>query len=251
MRCRSSGSRSRLPRRSRWPRCGPPALRSASPTLALRRASNAPPLVRLASVSSFELEPPHWRTGMRVLALIFITLCTALTPEIAAAQDAAELRRQIEQLQKQLQSVTDRLQRLEAQPPPTPTPAAAPGAAPSPPGAPPPSAIDLARPRQPFSLYQQRGSGQLDPYASAVVRIEAGEEGRGQETGVTLAEAYLTLLTLPFGTQARLGQVRNRFGWSNEVHEHDLPCVDRPNVMRKFLGRDALQATGVESMLVP
>ena len=98
---------------------------------------------------------------MRVLALIFITLCTALTPAIAAAQDAAELRRQIEQLQKQLQSVTDRLQRLEAQPPPTPTPAAAPGAAPPPPGAPPPSAIDLARPRQPFSLYQQRGSGQL------------------------------------------------------------------------------------------
>jgi len=235
---------------------------------------------------------------MRVLALIFITLCTALTPAIAAAQDAAELRRQIEQLQKQLQSVTDRLQRLEAQPPPTPTPAAAPGAAPSPPGAPPPSAIDLARPRQPFSLYQQRGSGQLlfdigvagdfvgnitqrnvaragggtfagqenrffprevelslfgqiDPYASAVVRIEAGEEGRGQETGVTLAEAYLTLLTLPFGTQARLGQVRNRFGWSNEVHEHDLPWVDRPNVMRNFLGREGLQEKGVELTLVP
>src|SRR5438445_4936817 len=185
MRCRSSGSRSRLPRRSRWPRCGPPALRSASPTLALRRASNAPPLVRLASVSSFELEPPHWRTGMRVLALIFITLCTALTPAIAAAQDAAELRRQIEQ------------------------------------------------------------------YASAVVRIEAGEEGRGQETGVTLAEAYLTLLTLPFGTQARLGQVRNRFGWSNEVHEHDLPWVDRPNVMRNFLGREGLQEKGVELTLVP
>jgi len=235
---------------------------------------------------------------MRVLALIFITLCTALTPAIAAAQDAAELRRQIEQLQKQLQSVTDRLQRLEAQPPPTPTPAAAPGAAPSPPGAPPPSAIDLARPRQPFSLYQQRGSGQLlfdmgiagdfvgnitqrnvaragggtfagqenrffprevelslfgqiDPYASAVVRIEAGEEGRGQETGVTLAEAYLTLLTLPFGTQARLGQVRNRFGWSNEVHEHDLPWVDRPNVMRNFLGAEGLQEKGVELTLVP
>src|SRR5438309_476953 len=158
--------------------------------------------------------------------------------------------------------------------------------------------MDLARPRQPFSLYQQRGSGQLlfdigvagdfvgnitqrnvaragggtfagqenrffprevelslfgqiDPYASAVVRIEAGEEGRGQETGVTLAEAYLTLLTLPFGTQARLGQVRNRFGWSNEIHEHDLPWVDRPNVMRNFLGGEGLQEKGVELTLVP
>ena len=102
---------------------------------------------------------------MRVLALIFITLCTALTPAIAAAQDAAELRRQIEQLQRQLQSVTDRLQRLEAQPPPPgpapATPTVAPGAAAPAPAAAPLSAIDLARPRQPFSLYQQRGSGQL------------------------------------------------------------------------------------------
>src|SRR4030095_38130 len=76
----------------------------------------------------------------------------------------ATVRRQIEQLQKQLQSVTDRLQRLEAQPPPPgpapATPPAAPGAA-APPASAPPSAMDLARPRQPFSLYQQRGSGQL------------------------------------------------------------------------------------------
>jgi len=239
---------------------------------------------------------------MRVLALIFIALCTALTPAIAAAQDAAELRRQIEQLQKQLQSVTDRLERLESQPPPPgpapATPTVAPGAAAPPPAGGSLSAIDLARPRQPFSLYQQRGSGQLlfdmgiagdfvgnitqrnvaragggtfarqenrffprevelslfgqiDPYASAVVRIEAGEEAPGQETGVHLAEAYLTLLTLPFGTQARLGQMRNRFGWSNEVHEHDLPWVDRPNVMRNFLGAEGLQEKGVELTLVP
>ena len=240
---------------------------------------------------------------MRALALIVISMCTALAPAVAAAQDAAELRKEIEQLQKQLESVTERLKRLEAQPPPpAPTaPAGAPGttgiAAP-PPASAPPSAVDLARPRQPFGLYQQRGSGQLlfdmgiagdfvgnitqrnveragggtfagqenrffprevelslfgqiDPYASAVVRFEAGEEARGAETSVHLAEAYLTLLTLPYGTQARLGQMRNRFGWSNEVHEHDLPWVDRPNVMRNFLGDEGLQEKGVELTLVP
>jgi len=239
---------------------------------------------------------------MRALALIVISMCTALAPAVAAAQDAAELRKQIEQLQKQLDSVTERLKRLEAQPPPpTPTPAGAPGttgiAAP-PPASAPPSAMDLARPRQPFGLYQQRGSGQLlfdmgiagdfvgnitqrnvegagggtfagqenrffprevelslfgqiDPYASAVVRFEAGEEARGAETAVHLAEAYLTLLTLPYGTQARLGQMRNRFGWSNEVHEHDLPWVDRPNVMRNFFGPEGLQEKGMELTLVP
>src|SRR5439155_1443213 len=92
---------------------------------------------------------------------------------------------------------------------------------------------------------------EIEPYASAVVRIEAGEEGRGDATGVSLAEAHLTLLTLPFGTQTRLGQMRNRFGYSNEVHEHDLPWVDRPNVMRNFLGAEGLHEKGIEVTLVP
>src|SRR5882672_10744594 len=226
---------------------------------------------------------------MRVSTVLVALLYLLLTPALAVSQDTATLRREIEQLQKQLQSVTERLQRLEAQPP---APAAtAPSTAP-------PSAIDLARPRQPFALYQQRGSGQLlfdmgiagdfvgnitsgnveragggtfagqenrffprevelslfgqiDPYASAVVRIEAGEEGRGAATSVSLAEAHLTLLTLPYGTQARLGQMRNRFGYSNEVHEHDLPWIDRPNVMRNFFGAEGLHEKGMEVTLVP
>src|SRR5438445_3467708 len=237
---------------------------------------------------------------MRVTTLLVALLCLALTPAVAVAQDAATLKREIEQLQKQLQSVTDRLQRLEAQPPaPAQAPPAAPPATAQQP-APQPgiSALDIARPRQPFGLYQQRGAGQLlfdigiagdfvgnltqknvekaqggsfpglenrffpreielslfgqiDPYASAVVRIEAGEEARGADTGVHLAEAHVTLLTLPFGTQARFGQVRNRFGYTNEIHEHDLPWIDRPNALRNFFGGEGLKEKGVEVTLVP
>ena len=230
---------------------------------------------------------------MRALALIVISICTALAPTVAAAQDAAELKKQIEELQKQLDAVTDRLRKLEAQPPPT-----APAAQAPPPAAASPSAMDVARPREPFALYQQRGAGQLlfdvgiagdfvgnltqrnvekaqggtfsgqenrffprevelslfgqiDPYASAVVRIEAGEETRGQETSVSLAEANVTLLTLPYGTQAKFGQMRSRFGYSNEIHEHDLAWVDRPNVMRNFFGPDGLVEKGMEATLVP
>src|SRR3989442_8734351 len=89
---------------------------------------------------------------MRPWALVFVLLCAVLAPAVATAQDAAALRREIEQLQKQLQSVTERLQRLEAQPP---APAQVPAvAAPPPPAAPGLSAMDLARPRQPFGLYR-------------------------------------------------------------------------------------------------
>ncbi len=93
--------------------------------------------------------------------------------------------------------------------------------------------------------------GQIDPYARADVRIEAGEEEPGAETGVSLAEATITLLALPYGTQAKLGQLRNRFGWSNIIHEHDLPWIDRPDVYRIFFGEEGLVEKGVEATWVP
>lgn len=234
---------------------------------------------------------------MRALALAFVLLCAVLAPASAAAQETAALRREIEQLQRQLQSVTERLQRLESQPPAA-TPLAPGAAPPRPTSASPISPIELARPREPYSLYQQRGAGQLlfdlgvagdfvanvtqgnveragggtfaglenrffpreielslygqvDPYAAAVVRIESAEEARAGELAVHLAEAHLTLLTLPFGTQARLGLLRNRFGYNNEHHAHDLPWIDRPNAFRIFFGDEGLVEKGLEATIIP
>jgi hypothetical protein len=146
--------------------------------------------------------------------------------------------------------------------------------------------LDLARPREPFALYQRRGTGQLlfdmgitgdfignltqdnvqkatggtfsglknyafpreielnlfgqiDPYARAEVRIEAGQEQRGGDVPVSLAEVTISLMTLPFGTQAKLGQMRNRFGLTNEIHEHDLPFIDRPTSWSSSSARTA------------
>jgi hypothetical protein len=63
---------------------------------------------------------------------------------------------------------------------------------------------------------------------------------------VSLAEANLTLLTLPWGTQLKLGRMRNRFGLLNEIHQHDLPQPDRPNVLVNFFGEEQLVENGVE-----
>jgi len=183
-----------------------------------------------------------------------------------------------------------------AGPPPTATPVSGQAVAQTPAAS--PNLTELARPREPFSLYQQRGAGQLlfdigvtgdfigdltqnnvqqaqggtfpglenyvfarevelslfgqiDPYARAEVRFEASQEQRGQSPTVTLAEANLTLMTLPFDTQAKLGQMRNRFGLTNQIHEHDLPFVDRPDVLVEFLGQDGLVEKGAEFTWVP
>jgi len=93
--------------------------------------------------------------------------------------------------------------------------------------------------------------GQVDPFARAEVRIEASETSPGTDTQVSLAEANMTLLTLPYGFQAKLGQMRNRYGLTNPIHEHDLPFVDRPNVLRNFFGDEGLVEKGVEVTWVP
>jgi hypothetical protein len=95
--------------------------------------------------------------------------------------------------------------------------------------------------------------GQIDPYAYGEVRLEAAEEFEDGERKleVTLAEAHLTLLALPFGTQAKLGRMRNRFGLLNQLHFHDLPQIDRPNVLVRFFGEEQLRENGGEVTWVP
>jgi hypothetical protein len=255
---------------------------------------------------------------MRRWIVLTIIAAAVLAPAGASAQDAEAMRKELEQMRKQFESMKDsyeksinslseRLQKIEQAPPPAavaPAPAApavgqvAPSAAPDPASGGMPSILDLARPRQPFALYERRGAGQLlfdmgiagdfignltqnnvqqaqggtfsglenyffpreielslfgqiDPYARAEVRFEAGQESRGQDISVSLAEANLTLMTLPFNTQAKLGMMRNRFGLTNQIHEHDLPFIDRPDVLRLFLGDEGLVEKGGEVTWVP
>ena len=98
--------------------------------------------------------------------------------------------------------------------------------------------------------------GRVDPYASAVVRISAGEETStnqpsSHDLSVKLDEANVTLLTLPFGTTARFGLMRPRFGTLNTIHQDDLPQVDRPNVLTQFFGPEEMDGeSGLEAFWV-
>jgi len=98
--------------------------------------------------------------------------------------------------------------------------------------------------------------GRVDPYASAVVRISAGEESStnapaSRDLNVNLDEANVTLLTLPLGTTARFGLMRPRFGTLNTVHQDDLPQVDRPDVLTQFFGPEEMDGeSGLEAFWV-
>jgi hypothetical protein len=270
---------------------------------------------------------------------VTLTLVLVLVPGLASAQDPEALRRELNEVRRQLdamktqyettiQALTERLRRLErgatdalrppatapapappasaggAQPPavapgaatvvPPATPRSAPLVAQTSPGSP-PSPADLLRPREPFSLIERRGPGQLlfdigivgdlvanftqdnidtadagtffgrenrlfpreievnlygriDPYAQGLVRFEFAEEFEDGErvTEAKLAEAYLSLVSLPYGFRFSAGQLPVRFGQLSHLHREALPQVDAPNVLVRFLGEEQFRETGAE-----
>jgi len=70
--------------------------------------------------------------------------------------------------------------------------------------------------------------GRVDPYASAVVRLSGGGEPAGLEPsdrGVrAVDEANMTLLSLPLGTTARIGLMRQRLECEAR-RDRDTRCV--------------------------
>ncbi len=84
---------------------------------------------------------------------------------------------------------------------------------------------------------------EVDPYAKADVFIGSlDDKGHAPD----LEEAYVTLLSLPGGFQARGGKFRLNFGKLNGTHSHEYPQVDTPLVLTSFLGDEGLDSTGVE-----
>ena len=110
---------------------------------------------------------------MRSSVIVCLLVGLALAPAPAPAQDVEALRKELEQMRQQFEAMRDQYQQaieklserikgLESRPGPLaapPAPGPAPVVSQTPPGL--VSPMELARPREPFALYQQRGPGQL------------------------------------------------------------------------------------------
>ncbi|OGL43016.1 MAG: hypothetical protein A2161_05420 [Candidatus Schekmanbacteria bacterium RBG_13_48_7] len=116
-------------------------------------------------------------------------------------------------------------------------------------------------------------SASVDPYARADVflgihkeltshheesedqdqHFELGRYGHDHEAyGIHIEEAYLTLLTLPAGLQAKFGKFKMSFGKANTNHLHALPWIDYPLVIQNFLGEEGFTGEGISiNWLVP
>jgi len=93
-------------------------------------------------------------------------------------------------------------------------------------------------------------SSPVDPHSRADFFVHVHEHDGEWHAG--LCEGYLTLLTLPYDLQARVGKFRSAFGKANQLHTHNMPWVDRPNVITNFFGEESLNEEGAElSWLIP
>lgn len=127
---------------------------------------------------------------MRAYVSICLLLGVALAHAPAMAQEVESLRREISGMRRQLQTLTDRLEAMESTRQQTTAPRGpqtAAGSAPagdalaeSPPAGVTPGLADLARPRQPFALYERRGMGAPAPHArrGGTLREPPGERRR-------------------------------------------------------------------------
>src|SRR5258706_3726059 len=152
---------------------------------------------------------------MRALVGICVLAAGDVVPGVTAAQDTEALRKELEQMRRQFETMkegyekainqlSDRLKTIESRPA---APAAAPAAAtPGPPTAVPSVAsrdqmlsqaqsgvtinpTELARPPEPFSLYERRGAGQLlfdmGVAGGFLPPLQQPEPGKGQEGNIS------------------------------------------------------------------
>jgi hypothetical protein len=87
----------------------------------------------------------------------------------------------------------------------------------------------------------------VDPYARADFFLAASPEG------LEVEEGFLTFPTLPGGLLMKVGKMKAQFGKANTLHNHVMPQVDQPLVIRNLLGGDeGLNDSGISvSRLIP
>ncbi len=62
--------------------------------------------------------------------------------------------------------------------------------------------------------------------------------------GVSVEEAFLTTLSLPWGLQVKAGQIYTPFGRTSQLHRHQWDFIDQPLSMQRLVGLDGLSGFG-------
>jgi hypothetical protein len=82
----------------------------------------------------------------------------------------------------------------------------------------------------------------IDPYTNALISIDKPDNGP-----FDIEEAYLVFDKLPWGVNIRAGQFRPVFGLLNESDTFQLPMVNRPQAIARYITQDGFVEPGVDA----
>ena len=212
-----------------------------------------------------------------------VPLLLLIAPAFAAGDDLAELRAELEQTKALVQKLETRLAAVEAEARP---PAAAPAevaVAATPDGGGssanafnpaisvvlqgsynaysqnPDDAVisgfvlgdEAGLPNEGFSLGESEInlSANVDQtfYGSLTTALEVDDEGG---TEISLEEAFIETLALPYGAKVKAGRMFPVLGYLNEIHSHADSFVDRPLPYLAYFGGDNYADDGIQLSLV-
>jgi len=222
------------------------------------------------------------RSSVSILAvMIFLGPGLYAAPDPPTAEDVAALRREVEDLKRQIQTLRDQLRAgiLPDQGPATATPPAeaspvSPAPAPTAPALP---GAGGNAPTRVQSLLNPAMSAVLLATGTTSLKRESDANGFDLSEGEIalqsavdpytrvdlflsfpsgetpeVEEGYISTLALPGPLQLKGGRFKNAFGKWNGLHTHAFFSVDRPNALVNFFGEESLATDGFSlSVLIP
>ncbi|MDR2017744.1 MAG: SlyX family protein [Syntrophobacterales bacterium] len=79
----------------------------------------------------------------------------------------------------------------------------------------------------------------IDPFARGYAVFDASVNLATGETDVSVAEAAIQTTSLPWNLTMKAGRFFGEFGRLSYVHDHELPFVNRPLVLDKYVGGES------------
>jgi len=106
-----------------------------------------------------------------------------------------------------------------------------------------------------FDVYQRsvelNASASVDPFAKGWVVINGSADASTGETSLDVEEAALQTTSLPGNLTLTAGQFFGEYGRLSYIHDHELPFVNRPLVLDQYIGGESKTAGAQASWLVP
>jgi hypothetical protein len=94
-------------------------------------------------------------------------------------------------------------------------------------------------------------SASVDPFAKGYAVLNASADAASGEASLGVEEAALQTTSLPWGLELKAGRFFAEFGKLSDIHDHELPFVNRPLALDQYIGGESRTDGAQLSWLLP